>query len=156
MQPATSLLFRLELTWWAITVLILLGVLLPFQAYWQTYPFFWSNVVFLLVFITLTRYIFFLPYTFLAHRQFLKVAFVFICIPSVFLLIQELNRFQTFLDYNGIEAILGISGLTIENSLINYTYSEMLLFGVGSIICGIVFPLRLLWSVWRLRNRGRV
>lgn len=155
MQPPTSLLLRLELIWWAVTILVLFGVLLPFRAYWQSYPFFWSNTIYILTFITLTRYIFLLPYTLLAHRQTLKVILFFLCIPLVFLLIQELNRFQTFLDYNGLEALLGNTGINTADSLLSYTYSEMLLFGVGSIVSGIIFPIRLLFSVWLKRNRGK-
>ncbi|MFN7118078.1 MAG: hypothetical protein ACK4TA_14855, partial [Saprospiraceae bacterium] len=103
---------------------------------------------------TLSRYIFLLPYTFLANRQRLKVALIFLCIPVVFLLIQELNRFQTYLDYNGLEVLLGNFSTQPEESLINYTYNEMLLFGVGSVVSGIVFPFRLTLSIWRRRNRG--
>lgn len=156
MKQPSSLLLRLELIWWAVTILILFGVLLPIRSYWGTYPFFWSNTLYIITFITLTRYIFLLHYTFLAHLQRLKIVLFFLCIPLVFLLIQELNRFQLYLDYNGIEALLGNPGLDMNNSLINYTYNEMLLFGVGSIISGIIFPFRLLSSVWRKRNRGTV
>jgi len=127
---------------------------LPIRGYWETYPFFWTNVIFLVVFVTLARYIFLLPYTFLANRQRWKVILVFLCIPLVFLLVQEINRFQVYLDNYGLEALLGQPGMNPEDSLISYTYSEMLLFGVGSVISGVIFPFRLLLSVWRRRNRG--
>jgi hypothetical protein len=154
MQPPISLLLRLELIWWALTAVVLAGVLLPIRGYWETYPFFWTNVIFLVVFVTLARYIFLLPYTFLANRQRWKVILVFLCIPLVFLLVQEINRFQVYLDNYGLEALLGQPGMNPEDSLISYTYSEMLLFGVGSVISGVIFPFRLLLSVWRRRNRG--
>lgn len=156
MQPPPTLLLRLEFIWWTVTILLAVCILLPLRAYWNTYPFLWSNIIFILAFITITRYIFLLPYTFLAHRQGLKVFLFFLCIPMVFLLIQELNHFQLFLDYNGIEALLGRPRQKLDDSLINYTYSEMLLFGVGSVISGIIFPFRLLLSVWRKRNKGTV
>ena len=157
MQPPPNLLLRLEFTWWAVTLLLAVGILLPLRAYWNTYSFLWSNIIFILTFVTIARYIFLLPYTFLAHREGLKVSLFFLCIPVIFLLIQELNQFQIFLDYTGREAILGgHSAQKIDNRLINYTYSEMLLFSVGSIISAIIFPFRLLLSVWRKRNRGTV
>lgn len=156
MQAPTSLLIRLEIIWWILTTLFILGVLLPIRAHWNTYSFLWSNSIFILVFITLTRYTFLLSYTFLANRERLKVVLFFLCIPLVFLLVQELNRFQLFLDYNGLEALLGFSAEYMNNSLINYTYNEMLLFSVGSIVSGIIFPLRLLLSIWRKRNVGTV
>ncbi len=151
MQPPSSLLLRLEIIWWAITAVVLLGILLPFRGYWQFFPFLWTNVIFILTFITITRYIFLLPYTLLSNLQRLKVAIAFLCIPAVFLLIQELNRFQVYLDYNGIDSMLK---LPAEQSLIDYVYNEMLLFGVGSIASGIIFPIRLVISIWRKRNRG--
>lgn len=57
------------------------------------------------------------------------------------------------LDYDGAKALLGG---TPDERIINYTYNEVLLFGVGSVVAGIIFPLRLLLSVWRMKNRGTV
>jgi len=156
MKTPTQLLIQLEIIWWSVTAVVVFGVLLPIKSYWSIYPFLWSNIIFIIVLLTLARYIFLLPYTFLAHRQRLKVVLFFLCIPLVFLLTQELNRFQLFLDYNGTGALLGQPTLLENKGLTAYIYNEMLLFGVGSIISGVVFPLRLLLSVWRKRNRGTV
>lgn len=153
-QTPTTLILRLEIIWWILTAMLIMGVLLPIRPHWNTYPFLWSNVIFILVFVTLTRYTFLLTYTFIANRERLKVFLFFLCIPLVFLLVQELNRFQLYLDYNGLEAVLGFSSEYMNNNLINYIYNEMLLFSVGSIVSGIIFPLRLLLSVWRNRNLG--
>ena len=43
---------------------------------------------------------------------------------------------------------------SIRNSMINYVRSEMILFGVGSIVSAAAFAFRLILSVWRMRNRG--
>jgi hypothetical protein len=40
--------------------------------------------------------------------------------------------------------------------MMNYIRSEMLLFGVAGIISSVIFPFRMLMSVWRYRNQGRV
>jgi hypothetical protein len=86
-----------------------------------------------------------------------KVVVVFLCIPIVFFAIQELNLFQTFLDENGVEALVGADiPLEKRNSLSKYIHSEMLLFAVGTIISGILLPFRLLLSVWRGRNTGGI
>lgn len=152
----SSLLLKLELIWWVFTLIVIAGVLFPIRNYLSDYPFLYSNIIFIVVFITLTRYTFLLPFTFLAGKQKLKVVLVFLCIPLVFLLVQELNNFQTFLDYNGSEALLGNENFGVNSSIISYVYNEMLLFAVGSIISAVVFPFRLLLSVWRGRNRGTV
>ncbi|MDX1940015.1 MAG: hypothetical protein SFU99_05650 [Saprospiraceae bacterium] len=67
-----------------------------------------------------------------------------------------MNNFQTYLDYNGTEALLGQTNIEVSSGLIRYTYNEMLLFAVGSIISSVIFPFRLAISLWRGRNRGTV
>jgi len=152
----TALIIRLEIIWWIVTAIIIAGVLFPLRNYLGDYPFLLTNILYIIVFITLTRYTFLLRFTLLAYRQTLKIVLIFLCIPLVFFLVQELNSFQTYLDYNGAEALLGETNFEISDSIVRYTYNEMLLFGVGSIISGVVFPFRLVLSVWRGRNRGTV
>lgn len=148
---------KLELSWWLITLLIVLGVLLPiYMSIATTYPFYFINVVYIVVFVTLARYIFLLKYTFLAERQRLKLIIFFLCIPLVFYLIQELNYFQTFLDEEGFEAVVGSLSLQSQDSMVKYIRNEMLLFAVGGVISGIVLPIRLMISIWRLRNLGTI
>jgi hypothetical protein len=144
----------LEILWWIVTGIILVVVLYPIYHNLNAYPFWKSNIVFIVSFITLTRYIFLLPHTFLARRQILKIALVFLSIPAIFLLVQELNYFQTFLDEKGIEAVVGSLPVEERRTMVKYIRSEMLLFGVGSVISGVIFPFRMIMSVWRTRNRG--
>ena len=146
----------LELIWWIFTALVILLVLFPIYSTVTAYPFYLINIIYILVFITLTRYIFLLRFTFLAKPQRLKVILFFLCIPLVFYLVQELNYFQTFLDEEGPRAVVGPMDLSQGGSMVQYIRTEMLLFGVGSIISGVVFPFRLLVSIWRLRNRNAV
>ena len=79
------------------------------------------------------------------------MAVVFLSIPAVFLLIQEINLFQTYLDENGFLSIVGILPKDQQLSMMQYIRTEMLLFGVGSVIAGIVFPLRLVVYLWKGR-----
>lgn len=146
----------LELIWWLFTTVLVIVVLLPVYTRVEAYPFYLTNVIYIVTFVTLTRYIFLLKYTFLAGRQALKVIFFFLCLPLLFYLGQELNYFQTFLDEEGVTAVVGNLDLPSQASLVRYIRNEMLLFGVGSMVAGVVFPLRLLVSVWRFRNRGEV
>ena len=46
--------------------------------------------------------------------------------------------------------------VTKQTSLINYIKNEMIFFGVGSIITGIILPFRMIISLWRMRNKGTV
>lgn len=155
MKGKNQIYLGLELIWWAITVAIMAGILWPIRANIPGFPFIRMNALFIIVFITLTRYTFLLPYTFLTHLQWLKVVLVFVSIPAVFLLIQEVNFFQIFLDERGPGALVGASHYEEQQKWITYVRTEYLLFGVGSVIAGVLFPVRLLVSVWRRRNLGR-
>lgn len=146
---------RLEMMWWLLTALIAVAVLLPIWYWVPGFPFFAVNLLFIVVFITLSRYIFLLPHTWLAGKDRIKIVLLFLCIPLVFLLIQELNRFQTYLDENGPEALVGPLSFEMTQSMIGYARGEILLFAVGSIVAGVLFPLRMVVSVWRTRNLGR-
>jgi len=154
MDQKNALVLRLELIWWLFTALVVIGVLFPILKNTDNYPFLLANIIFIVVFITLTRYFFLLKHTFLAKQQVLKVIAIVACIPLLFYLVNQVNLFQTFLDENGIKGILPNM---IEANLVGvgrYVKSEMLLFGVGSIIITAMFPIRMLTSIWKTRNRG--
>lgn len=146
----------LEIIWWAATILFSLLVLFPILQETNRYPFTAINVIFVVVFVTLFRYIFTWKYNLIARRQYLKIALVFLCIPLVFNMTNNLNHFITHLDDFGTEAYLSHLDEETRNNLQVYIRSEMILFGVGSIIASIAFPFRLLISVWRQRNKGTV
>jgi hypothetical protein len=149
------LLIQFELLWWVFTLLLASAVVMPIYLWAPDFLFFRDNMLFVVVFITLTRYIFLLQHSFWANQQILKVAMIFASMPLVFMLIQQLNTFQTFLDENGPEAVIGTMSLKDTTNMIGYVRSEMLLFSVGSIIAAVVFPMRLMVSVWQVVNRKK-
>jgi hypothetical protein len=148
---------ELELYWWLSAGLIGILVIAPILLNTTTFPFSLSNVLYVVAFLTLTRYIFLLRYTWFARKEVIKIVMVFLCIPVAFLAIQELNLFQTFLDENGTEALVG-NGLPLKKreSLGKYIHSEILLFGVGTIVSSVILPFRLILSIWRGRNTGGI
>lgn len=156
MPSANNLYQRFEFLWWVITILITGAVLAPVIIEVKDYPFYLLNVLFIITFLTLTRYIFLLHLTFLAKRKRLKVALVFLSIPFIFYLIEQLNGFQDFLDTES--AIVLVESLPVESQvgMAFYIQNQMLLFGVGSIISAVLFPIRLIVSVWRNYNKGTV
>jgi hypothetical protein len=92
----------------------------------------------------------------LAKQQAIKVGLFFIFIPFIFYLIGSFHGFRTFLDEEGMYAPM--RNLPADKALWlgNYMYYEMVLFGSGSIVACIIFPFRLIFSVWTLKNRGKV
>lgn len=147
----------LELLWWALTGLFTLLVTLPILLSPVYFPFWTNNILFVLTFVTTTRYLFLLRFTWMAHLIRIKVVLFFLAIPFVFFLIQEVHAFQVFLDERGMEVIVGKLSLERQDSMMAYIRSEYLLFGTGAIVGSIALPFRLLQSVWLLYNRkGRV
>ncbi|MEZ4931510.1 MAG: hypothetical protein R2788_05200, partial [Saprospiraceae bacterium] len=60
MEKQKKLHIRLELIWWMITLVIIIGLFIPIYTTQKDYPFWMSNTIFVLVFITFSRYIFLL------------------------------------------------------------------------------------------------
>ena len=156
MNREQSLHFRLEIIWWIFTLVLVAGVLYPILTKVVDYPFLVINVIFIIVFITFTRYIFLLKYTFLAKLQLVKIAFVLISVPIIFMLIHQINIFQTFLDEYGVEGLVGDLPFGKREPIAKFIRAEMLFFGVGSVISTIILSVRLVVSVWRTRNKGTV
>ena len=70
MQDKSKLAGQLEFVWWLFTAILAAGIVYPILNRIDNYPFLLTNVVHVIIFITFTRYIFLLQYTFLAHRNY--------------------------------------------------------------------------------------
>ena len=156
MAKQTNLLLSLEAVWWVFTFIVLGAVLYPILSNVDSYPFLLQNIIFIIAFITLARHLFFLKHTFIAKQQVVKVGLIFISIPLIFFLIHQLNIFQTFLDENSMDEFMTGMNFTNKPWLIKFIRTEMIFFGVGSIITAIFFPIRMLISIWRTKNRDTV
>ncbi len=141
----------LELIWWVITGLVTTVILLPILKNTIDYPFLKINVFFIITLLTFFRYVFFLRFTFLKRLRWAKFILVFISIPLIFMLVNYLNHFLTHLDENSFDSFL--IGRA-DPHLAGYIKSEMLLFGVGSVIISVILPFRMILSLWRQHNRG--
>lgn len=146
----------LEIIWWAVTAVIVAAILFPIWQNVNNYPVYWQNIMFIILFVTLTRYIFLLKYTFLSHIQWLKVLLVLIIMPCFFFLLEHHNAFQKDLDNIGMEYVT--QGVAYEKAvkLGGYIKSQFTFFSVGTLIAVMVFPIRMIISVWRLHNKGTV
>jgi F0F1-type ATP synthase assembly protein I len=156
MEKKHQLKWTLELIWWILTFLVAAGVIFPVWSATSNYPFYLTNLIFVIATITFTRYAFLLKHTFLARWQAGKLILIFLAIPVVFLLVQEINLFQSYLDENGFDPFIRDVAADRQRRLAGYIHSQMIFFGVGSVIAGVALPLRLVLSIWRQRNRGTV
>lgn len=156
MQKTATLTLTLELLFWLVTALIVGGVLYPIYRVAPDYPFLLRNVLFIVLAVTTTRYIFLLKHTWLAYLTWIKVFFIFAAIPLIFFLIDGINDFQTYLDENTFDSFLGHLKLERRETMTRYIRSEMIFFGTAAVIGTAAFALRMVLSLWRNRNRGTV
>lgn len=156
MEKRSVLAPSLELLWWLITAVIVWVVLSPIYKAMYVWPFRNTNIAFVVALVTFTRYIFLLKYTFLAHRQELKVVVLLLMFPVTFMLMDHLNGFIRYIDDNTWEVLTGHLPPGDKEATESYLWNEMLFFGVGSVIAAPVLAGRMFMSVWRTRNRGTV
>ena len=145
-----------ELIWWIITAIIVSLVLLPIFKNFPTFPFLIANIVFIMAFVTATRYTFLLKYTFLGQSQIIKIALVLLCIALVSLLLYKMQDFQVWAATEDPNRLLYKVNEGKRESLFSYIKAEYLFFAIGSIIAQVFLTFRLLGSIWNLRNRGTV
>ena len=154
MENKTKLSIRLELTWWIVTTVVLLGVLFPIYQTKSEFPFWLLNSVFIIVFVTISRYIFLLKHTFLASLQWLKIIVAILSIPLFLYLLDEFSFFRSIADEIGLEEIFNHLSLESQTRMANYVKQEMLFFGSASILSTFLLPIRMVISFWRTHNRG--
>ncbi len=156
MEKTKVLTAQLEIIWWVVTLIVVWAVQYPIHKAMYVWPFKGWNVVFVIVLITLSRYMFLLKHTFIARNQVIKTTLIILMIPLVFTLINGLHAFMNYISENTWDPLTGHLPPADKKSIEEYIWNEMLFFGAGSIIAAPVFAGRLLMSVWRTHNRGTV
>lgn len=134
-----------------IVILIMMPV---YNALGSDYPFYTPNILFIAIFITFTRYIFLVKYTFFADVPLIKIIFIFLPIPIFFYSIDALYDFQRFLDEEGVVSLLGELSAEEQYSMAKYIRYQKIFFGTGAIITLAMLPVRMIVSLWRRKNRG--
>ena len=147
----------MEGLWILITAVIVFGIMYPIWRDVPEYPFTVKNIVHIVIFVTLARYIFLLQHTWLAHAKWPKVALILASAYLVIWLTRSLNDFTLYAEEYGLQAFMADLAHKDQWPLVKYIRTEYLFFAVGSIITAVIFPFRLLISVWRNVNRkGKV
>lgn len=142
-----------EILWNVMISLICLLVVWPIFQKVNGYPFLWTNIAFVLVFFTFTRYIFFLRYTYLSGSILLKLVLLVVSTFLFFILYYHFTNFRNFMDEQGLQSLF--ENLSAEDNfrLTRYIKGETIFFGVASILVSAILPVRLLISVWRQYNK---
>lgn len=152
----SGLKLSLELMMWVFTVVLVVLVLLPIYLNVKEYPFYLSNILFIIIFFTLARYIFLLKHTIVARSMIFKVAMMVLSIPLLMYLLGSVSSFQGFADDIGLQTLVTDLSLPKQESMMKYMKTEMIFFGVGAVIVALIFPIRMLISIWRGINKNTV
>ena len=156
MKELTQQKIKIEILWWVFTGVLILGVLFPIWLKAPLFPFFIENTILIAAFVTFTRYIFLLPSTLIARLKWIKVIIIAVAAILFFVLTTALGDFNNFLEEEGLQTIVPHLHVKEQKRMMNYIQNEMIFFGVGSIISGVILPFRMIVSLWRMRNRGTV
>lgn len=152
----TGLRIRLELIWWIFTALAVVAVLLPIRLSTDGFPFYVSNALYIVIAITFSRYAFLLRHTFLAHLFWVKFLIIAFSAVLVFVLMTSLGDFTIYIDEVGLQILVDHLPIEKQYKIMGYIRAEVTFFGVMSIISAIILPIRMIISIWRMRNRGTV
>lgn len=145
-----------EIIWWIATILLIIFILKPIYDYVPAYPFFWQNAMLIAAFVTFTRYIFHLRLSLIAKAKWIKVFIIGAAAIMFFIMTMAFGDFRNYLDEEGLQVLVDHLPFKDQTRIMSYIKSQMVFFSVGAIIAGLILPLRMIISLWRMRNRGTV
>jgi hypothetical protein len=146
-------LWKVELLAWLIVLILCLLVLGP--VYLRTgihYQFYIENGISMLVFLTFTRLLFLLSFTPYARNKAFKFVFIFLPIPLIMFLVDNLYDFQRFLDEEGTIAFFKGGFEMSDYNFGKFIKYQYLFFTTGAIVASLLMPVRMIVSFWRLYN----
>lgn len=140
-----------------LSLLFILGIclLMIFPIYYeagQYFKFYTENIVSIIILLSFTKYIFLLKYTPYAKMKWVKFTAAFLCIPLFLYLINSLFDFQRFLDEEGVASVLLHTQNMDNYNFGKYIKYEFIFVTVGAIVTTILFPIRMIVSIWRVIN----
>ena len=144
-----------ELTWVAITIVLLAMVLMPIiMSVGNAYPFYIENILVVIIAVTFSRYIFLLKHHWISGSRWYKLFFIFFPIVVFFFLLDSFYDFQRFCDEEGIRSIMSDLHASQQGNLAIYIRTEMVLFWAAAFLSNLIMPFRMIISIWRKINKG--
>ena len=139
-----------------MTAVVVFAVMYPIWTQFPEYKFNGTNIVYIVAFLTFTRYTFLLRYSFLASQQNVKIGFILFTMIIILGLITQIQDFNVWIDAGDPERLMPLVPQSKRDGLLNYIKSEFLFFAVGAIVASVFLSGRLMQSVWRMRNKEGV
>lgn len=145
-----------EIVWYLISAIATAIIIFPLFYFQIEYPFYWNNVLFVFGFFLLFRIIFLLKFTPYAWNLWAKTIISFSMIPLLFWGIISFAEFKDYLNEEGMQMIVDNVTPADQIPLSNYIRNEMVYFSISFIICALIVPFKLIWSIWKQINRNEV
>ena len=141
-----------EAIWWCITAVIVATVMFPIWKDFPAFPFKTTNILYVLAFVTFTRFAFFLKYTFLADAVYVKIGFVLLTLALIVWLVFSMQSFQVWREQGDLEKMLPGVSYEKRDAILSYLKSEFVFFSIGSIIAALFLSGRLFFSFRKNRQ----
>lgn len=156
MESTFRLKLAMEMLWWLATGVLVFMVLWPLYGVFTWSQFIESNIMFIIVSVTATRYAFLWRHTFLSRIQPLKIFVTIAFIPVIFYLVDRLQNFQEFVDNEGTMGFSKYFNPAVsfqrQQDVLGYFDREFKFFAVASILAALVLTGRMVISLWRTHN----
>lgn len=119
----------------------------------EDFLFYIENILFIVIFLTFARVIFLTKFHWFDHMTSVKTILIFIVIPILLYLVDNIMDFQTYVDDYGVNAFL--EKLPAENQLKlgKYIKSEYIFFWTAAMISCVTLPIKMIRSIWRMKNK---
>ena len=139
-----------------MTIVVVVTVMYPIWTQFPEYKFNGTNIVYIVAFLTFTRYTFLLRYSFLATQQNVKIGFILFTLIIILGLVTQIQDFNVWIDAGDPERLMPLVPQSKRDGLLSYIKSEFLFFAVGAVVASVFLAGRLMQSVWRMRNKEGV
>jgi hypothetical protein len=139
-----------------MTAIVVVAVMYPIWTQFPEFSFNWTNIVYILAFLTFTRYTFLLRYTFVATQQNIKIGFILLTLIIILGLMTQIQDFNVWIDAGDPDRLMPNVPQSKRDALLKYIKSEFMFFAVGAIVASVFLSGRLMMSVWRTRNKEGV
>ena len=156
MDTQNKLIWQFRLVYLLIGLVLLGAVMGPIMYKVPDYPFFWDNIFFIVGAWVFFYWIFFLRFTWFGKNKWVKLVILFTTIPMILFFLGRFTNFQTYIDDYGIQTFLDHLSHQEYLSLGKFIKTEMLFFGTACVISLIIVAFRMIYSIWRYRNKGLV
>jgi glucan phosphoethanolaminetransferase (alkaline phosphatase superfamily) len=139
-----------------MTAIVVAVVMYPIWTQFPEYKFNGTNIVYILAFVTFTRYTFLLRYTLIASAQNVKIGFILLTLIIILGLVTQIQDFNVWIDAGDPDRLMPNVPQSKRDALLKYIKSEFMFFAVGAIVASVFLSARLMMSVWRTRNKEGV